>query len=182
MVRAVLKDNKVPGTSTGTRAAAAPGPVPTGSAVTFLGEGQAGLYERPGACLDHWVRIGGIFQKETLHSCLENSPQQLRLLHPYPASPGSVCTQSTAQLQPSLTHIPSTGISAHPICSLAEDCPHPHQKHQGRSTSHIATVPRAPAGPTGSLGGRQKHPTYRSCRAQGVGGWQSPERFDSVGG
>ena len=51
MVRRVLKDNKVPGTSTGTRAAEKPGPR-AGSAVEFLGESWAGLCERPGACLD----------------------------------------------------------------------------------------------------------------------------------
>ena len=49
--RRVLKDNKVPGTSTGTRAAEAPSRG-TGSAAGFLGESQAGLCERPGACLD----------------------------------------------------------------------------------------------------------------------------------
>ena len=43
MVRRVLKDNKVPGT----RAAEAPNP-----GAGFLGESQAGLCERPGACLD----------------------------------------------------------------------------------------------------------------------------------
>ena len=51
MVRRVLKDNKVPGPSTGTRVAEAPG-LAAGSAARFLGESQAGLYERPGACLD----------------------------------------------------------------------------------------------------------------------------------
>ena len=51
MVRRVLKDNKVPGTSVGTRAAEAPG-WGAGSAVGFLGESQAGLCERPGTCLD----------------------------------------------------------------------------------------------------------------------------------
>ena len=50
-VSRVLKDNKVPGTSTGTRVAEAPGQG-TGSAVGFLEESQAGLCERPGACLD----------------------------------------------------------------------------------------------------------------------------------
>ena len=49
MVRRVLKDNKVPRNSIGTRAAAAPGPAPTKSAARFLGESQAGLCERPGA-------------------------------------------------------------------------------------------------------------------------------------
>ena len=51
MVRRVLKDNKVPGTSAGTRAAEGPcwG---AGSAAGFLGESQAGLCERPGACFD----------------------------------------------------------------------------------------------------------------------------------
>ena len=47
----MLKDNKVPGTSAGTRAAEAPGRG-TGSVAGFLGERQAGLHERPGACLD----------------------------------------------------------------------------------------------------------------------------------
>ena len=47
----MLKDNKVPGTSAGTRAAEAPR-WRTGSAAGFLGESQAGLCERPGACLD----------------------------------------------------------------------------------------------------------------------------------
>ena len=51
MVRRVLKDNKVPGTSVGTRVAEAPGPG-SESAAGFLGESQAGLCERPGACLD----------------------------------------------------------------------------------------------------------------------------------
>ena len=50
-VRRVLKDNKVHGISTGNRAAEAPVPG-TGSAAEFLGESQAGLCERPGACLD----------------------------------------------------------------------------------------------------------------------------------
>ena len=49
----MLKDNKVPGTSTGTRAAEAAGPG-AGSAAGFLGESQAGLCERPGACLNQW--------------------------------------------------------------------------------------------------------------------------------
>ena len=43
MVRRVLKDNTVPGTSAGTREAEAPGPEPTGSAARFLGESQTGL-------------------------------------------------------------------------------------------------------------------------------------------
>ena len=51
MVRRVLKDNKVPGTNMGTRAAEAP-PQDPGSAARFLGERQAGLCEGAGACLD----------------------------------------------------------------------------------------------------------------------------------
>ena len=47
----MLKDNKVPGTSLGTRAAEFPAGG-AGSAAGFLGESQAGLCERPGACLD----------------------------------------------------------------------------------------------------------------------------------
>ena len=60
MVRRVLKDNKVTGTSTVTRAAEAPGRG-AGSAAGFLGESQAGLCERPGACLD---RSGGAAELE----------------------------------------------------------------------------------------------------------------------
>ena len=62
-VRRVLKDNKVPGNYTGTRAAEAPGPG-AGSAAGFLGETQAGLCEQPGACLDQGGWIGRISQKE----------------------------------------------------------------------------------------------------------------------
>ena len=47
----MLKDNKVPETSSGARAVEAPGP-DTGSAAGCLGERQAGLCERPGACWD----------------------------------------------------------------------------------------------------------------------------------
>ena len=50
-VRRVLKDNKGPGTSTGTREAETPG-WGTVSAAGFLGESQAWLCERPGACVD----------------------------------------------------------------------------------------------------------------------------------
>ena len=51
MVRRVLKDNKAPGNTVGTKAAEAPG-LGAGSAAGFLRESQAGLCERPGACLD----------------------------------------------------------------------------------------------------------------------------------
>ena len=47
----MFKDNKVPGTSAGTRAVEGPGPR-AGSALGFLGESQVGLCERPGDCLD----------------------------------------------------------------------------------------------------------------------------------
>ena len=50
----MLKDNKVPGTSARTRVAEAPG-WGTGSVTELLGESQAGLCERPGACLDQGV-------------------------------------------------------------------------------------------------------------------------------
>ena len=40
MVRRVLQENKVPGTSMVTRATAAPNLAPTGSAARFLGESQ----------------------------------------------------------------------------------------------------------------------------------------------
>ena len=54
MVRRVLKDNKVLRTTPGTRATKAPSPG-GGSPARFLGENQAGLCERPGACLDRGV-------------------------------------------------------------------------------------------------------------------------------
>ena len=54
----MLKDNQVPGTSTGTTVAEAPSQG-TGSAAGFLGESQAGLCERPGACLDGEWGQGG---------------------------------------------------------------------------------------------------------------------------
>ena len=47
----MLKDNKIPGTSTGTMAAKAPSRG-AGSAAGFLGKREAGLCERPGACFD----------------------------------------------------------------------------------------------------------------------------------
>ena len=59
IVRIVLKDNNVPGTNAGTRVAEAPGLALAGSAVRFFGESQAGLCERPGACLDQ----GGLNRK-----------------------------------------------------------------------------------------------------------------------
>ena len=52
MVRRMLKDNKVLGTSAGIRAAVAPGLVPAGSAARYFGQSQTGLCERPGTCLD----------------------------------------------------------------------------------------------------------------------------------
>ena len=51
MVRRVLKDNKVPGTSAGTRVAEAPCQG-AGSTTGFLRESQTGLCEKPGVCLD----------------------------------------------------------------------------------------------------------------------------------
>ena len=59
----MLKDNKVPGTSAGTRAAEAPR-WGAGSAAGFLGESQAGRCEQPGACLDQGGLIGRISPKE----------------------------------------------------------------------------------------------------------------------
>ena len=73
MVRRVLKDNKVPGTSAGTRAAEAPSPSPgAGSAAGFLGESQAGLCEGPGACLDQ----GGLNRKNFLKRKRQNRGAQ----------------------------------------------------------------------------------------------------------
>ena len=71
MVRRVLKDNKVPGTSAGTRAAEAPCPG-AGSAAGFLGESQAALCERPGDSLDQ----GGLNRKNLLKRKRENRGTQ----------------------------------------------------------------------------------------------------------
>ena len=70
----MLKDNKIPGTSAGTRAAEAPGPG-TGSAAGLLRESQDGLCERPGACLDQ----GGLKRKNLLKRKKENGGTQRRV-------------------------------------------------------------------------------------------------------
>ena len=67
----MLKDNKVPGTSTGTRAAEGPSRG-AGSAEGFLGESQAGLCERPDACLDQ----GGLNRKNFSKRKRENRGTQ----------------------------------------------------------------------------------------------------------
>ena len=67
MVRRVLKDIKVPGT----RTAEAPSPG-AGSAAGFLRESQAGLYERPGACLNQ----GGLNRKNFSKRKRENRDTQ----------------------------------------------------------------------------------------------------------
>ena len=61
----MLKDNKVPGTSTGTRAAEGPSHG-AGSAARFFGGRQAGLFKRSDSCLDGGggTRKGGISPKE----------------------------------------------------------------------------------------------------------------------
>ena len=71
MVRRVIKNNKVPGTSAGNRAAESPCRG-AGSAVEFLGESQAGLCERPGACLDQ----GGLNRKNFSKRKSENRGTQ----------------------------------------------------------------------------------------------------------
>ena len=68
MVIRVLKNNKVPGTSLGTRAAEAPTGLGAGSAAGFLGESQAGLCEQPDACLDQ----GGLNRKNFSKRTREN--------------------------------------------------------------------------------------------------------------
>ena len=93
MVRRVLKDNKVHGISTGTRAAEAPVPG-TGSAAEFLGESQAGLCERPGACLDQGGLNGKNFSKRkkenrgTQRLVRELSAAAMASCDPTPSAPG----------------------------------------------------------------------------------------------
>ena len=94
MVRRMLKDNKVPGTSTGTRAAEAPGQG-AGPDTGFLGENQAVLCEPPGACLERggegleWEEFLGKKKEkmEALSGQLENSPQRPWLLVSLPPQP-----------------------------------------------------------------------------------------------
>ena len=84
MVRRVLKDNKVPGTSARTREAEIPG-WGTGTAAGFLGESQAGLCERPGACLEQ----GGLNRRN--FSKRENRGMQ-RLFRELSAAAVASCT------------------------------------------------------------------------------------------
>ena len=70
----MFKDNKVPGTSTGTGRLEAPG-WGAGSAIGFLGESQAGLCEQPGACLDQ----GGLNRKNFSKRKRENRGTQRRV-------------------------------------------------------------------------------------------------------
>ena len=67
----MLKDNKVPGSSAGTRVAEVPSQG-IGSAAGFLGESQVGLCERPGACLDQ----GGLNRRNFLKRKRENRGTQ----------------------------------------------------------------------------------------------------------
>ena len=86
MVRRVLKDDKVPRTRAGTRAAEAPGRG-AGSAAGFLGESQAGLCEQPGACLDQ----GGLNRKNFSKRKRENRGTQwlVRELSAAAVAPGT---------------------------------------------------------------------------------------------
>ena len=68
----MFKDNKVPETSSRTRVAEALHPGPQRSAARFLGESQAGLCERPGACLDQ----GGLNRRNFLKRKRENRGNQ----------------------------------------------------------------------------------------------------------
>ena len=76
----MLKDNKVPQTSAGTRMVEAP-VQGTGSAAGFLGESQVGLCEGPCACLDQGVLNRRNFSKRKrenrdISGYLENSQRQ----------------------------------------------------------------------------------------------------------
>ena len=129
----MLKNNKIPGISTGTRAAKAP--VPVGSAARFLGESQDGLCVGPSGCLDWGAWIRGISQKEkekkeALSGCLENSPQQSwAFWAPTSAAPGW-CT------------LDQQGVAAgtHACSTRMEHLP-------------PSLCTQSPAGLTGSLGG-----------------------------
>ena len=82
----MLKDNKVPGTSMGTRVAEAPGQG-TGSDAGFLGESQDGLCERPPACLDQ----GGLNRRSFSKRKRENRGTQ-QLFRELSAAAVASCT------------------------------------------------------------------------------------------
>ena len=90
----MLRDNKVLGTNAGTRVAEAPGRG-TGSAAGFLGESQAGLCERPGACLDQ----GGLNRKNFSKRKRENRGTQ-RLFREF--SPVAVASCASTPSAPGL--------------------------------------------------------------------------------
>ena len=116
----MLKENKVPGTSMGTRAAEAPGPG-TGSATGFLGESQAGLCEQPGACLDQ----EGLNRKNFSKRKRENRGTQwlVRELStaaaasgaPTPSAPRLLTLDKQPQLSPEalLTHTQISRLGTH---------------------------------------------------------------------
>ena len=106
MVRRVLKDNKDPGTSTGTRATEAPG-LDIGSAAGFLGESQDGLCERPGACLDQ----GGLNRKNFSKSKREDRGTQ-QLVRELSAAAVAYCFPNASA--PVWETVPSVGNVAQP--------------------------------------------------------------------
>ena len=87
MVRRVLKDSKAPGTNVGTRVAEALHPGPQRSAARFLGESQAGLCERPGACLEQ----GGLNRRNFSKRKRENRGTQ-QLFRELSAAAVASCT------------------------------------------------------------------------------------------
>ena len=89
----MLKDNKVPGTSTGTRAAEKTW-LGHRSSAGFVGESQAGLCEQPGACLDQ----GGLNRKNFSKRKRENrgTQQLVREISAAAAASGAPPSHSSA--------------------------------------------------------------------------------------
>ena len=208
MVTRVLKDNKVPRTSAGTRAAEAPCR-DAGSAAGFLGEGQAGLCERLGACLYQRGLNRRNFSKRKREN--RGTQQLFRELSAVAAASGALPPQPLDcehRISSPSTHLrpawpaprladwaptvevpaghshPTLGVGTHPVQWLAvpptgpqlRSTPTP-QAHSCRSPPQPDKLPgcqqgttpkstfseqllpspsaQSPAGPTGSLGGRQ---------------------------
>ena len=119
-VRRVLKDNKVPGISAGTRAAETPN-LGAGSAAGFLGQSQAGLCEQPGACLDQGILNSRNFSKRkrenrgTQRRFRQLSSAAVASCAPTPSDPGLWTQDKQCQPTPEAQLAPTqiSGLGAH---------------------------------------------------------------------
>ena len=120
MVRRVLKDNKVPGTSVGAKVAEALARA-AGSAAGVLGESQAGLCERSGAWLDQGGLNGRNFSKRkrenrvTQRLFQELSTTAVSSCTPIPSAVGLWTPHKQPQHPPGAwwAHTPVSSLDAH---------------------------------------------------------------------